>query len=67
MNKNKIIQKIEEEQMSKDDFDISDVDKHQKESYRQRWQEEMKVGQMTNQADLYRHSKANLETMEKDN
>ena len=33
----------------------------------QRWQEEMKVGQMTNQADLYRHSKANLETMEKDN
>ena len=27
----------------------------------------MKVGQMTNQADLYRHSKANLETMEKEN
>ena len=26
----------------------------------------MKVGQMTNQADLYRHSKANLETMSKE-
>ena len=62
-----IWEKLKEEQMSKDDFDISDVDKHQKDSYKKRWQEEMKVGQMTNQADLYRHSKANLETMEKDN
>ena len=60
-------EQLKQEQMEKGDFDISDVDKHQKESYRQRWQEEMKVGQMTNQADLYRHSKANLETMEKDN
>ncbi len=62
-----IWEKLKEEQMSKDDFVISDVDKHQKDSYKKRWQEEMKVGQMTNQADLYRHSKANLETMEKDN
>ena len=60
-------EQIKQEQMEKDDFDISDVDKHQKESYRKRWEEEMKVGQMTNQADLFRHSKANLETMEKDN
>jgi hypothetical protein len=60
-------EQLKQEQMEKGDFDISDVDKHQKESYKQRWQEEMKVGQMTNQADLYRHSKANLETMEKDN
>ena len=58
---------LKKEQMEKDDFDISDVNKHQKDSYKQRWQEEMKVGQMTNQADLYRHSKANLETMERDN
>ena len=58
---------LKKEQMEKDDFDISDVNKHQKDSYKKRWQEEMKVGQMTNQADLYRHSKANLETMEKDN
>ena len=60
-------EQLKQEQMEKGDFDISDVDKHQKDSYKKRWQEEMKVGQMTNQADLYSHSKANLETMEKDN
>jgi len=60
-------EQLKQEQMNKDDFDINDVDKHQRESYRKRWEEEMKVGQMTNQADLYRHSKANLETMERDN
>ena len=59
-----IWEKIKEEQLKKGDFDISDVNKHQVESYAKRWKEEMKVGQMTNQADLYRHSKANLETME---
>ena len=57
-------EKIKEEQLTKGDFDINDVNKHQVESYAKRWKEEMKVGQMTNQADLYRHSKANLETME---
>jgi hypothetical protein len=60
-------EQLKQEQMAKDDFNIDDVDAHQKESYKKRWMEEMKVGQMTNQADLYRHSKANLETMEKDN
>ena len=60
-------EELKQEQMAKDDFDINDVDKHQRDSYRKRWQEEMKVGQMTNQADLFRHSKANLETMENDN
>ena len=57
-------EKIKEGQLKKGDFDINDVNKHQVESYAKRWKEEMKVGQMTNQADLYRHSKANLETME---
>ena len=57
---------LKNEQLEKGDFDISDVNKHQKDSYKKRWQEEMKVGQMTNQADLYRHSKANLETMSKE-
>jgi hypothetical protein len=51
-------------QRTQDDFNIKDVDSHQRESYKKRWQEEMNVGRMTNQADLYRHSKANLETME---
>lgn len=62
-----IWEQLKEEQMAKDDFDINDVDKHQRESYRKRWMEEMKIGQMTNQPDLFRHSKANLETMEKEN
>ena len=42
------------------------MNKHQAESYAKRWEEEMKIGQLTNQADLFRHSKANLETMKND-
>jgi hypothetical protein len=59
-------EKLKEEQLKKGDFDISDVNKHQIESYAKRWREQMAVGQLTNQADLYRHSKANLETLEAD-
>ena len=62
----KIWEKIKEEQLEKGDFDINDVNKHQAESYAKRWEEEMKVGQMSNQADLFRHAKANLETMKKE-
>ena len=36
-------------------------------SYAKRWEKEMNVGRLTNQADLFRHAKANLETMEKEN
>jgi len=59
-------EKIKNELTKKSNFDINDVNKHQAESYAQRWEKEMKIGQLTNQADLYRHSKANLETMQKD-
>ena len=62
----KLWEKIKNELTDKEDFDINDVNKHQAESYAKRWEEEMKIGQLTNQADLYRHSKANLETMKKD-
>ena len=62
----KIWEKIKEEQLKKGDFDINDVNKHQAESYAKRWEEEMNVGQMTNQADLFRHAKANLETLQKE-
>ena len=62
----KLWEKLKEEQLKKGDFDISDVNKHQVESYAKRWREQMAVGQLTNQADLYRHSKANLETLEAD-
>jgi len=62
----KLWEVIKEEQLKKGDFDISDVNKHQAESYAKRWEREMQIGQMTNQPDLFRHSKANLETMQKE-
>ena len=62
----KLWEKIKNELTDKADFDINDVNKHQAESYAKRWEEEMKIGQLTNQADLFRHSKANLETMKND-
>jgi len=62
----KLWEKIKNELLKKGDFDINDVNKHQIESYAKRWEKEMNVGQLTNQADLYRHSKANLETMKKE-
>ena len=62
----KLWEKIKNELTDKEDFDINDVNKHQAESYAKRWEEEMKIGQLTNQADLFRHSKANLETMKND-
>ena len=62
----KLWEKIKNELTDKEDFDINDVNKHQADSYAKRWEEEMKIGQLTNQADLFRHSKANLETMKND-
>ena len=62
----KLWEVIKKEQLKKGDFDISDVNKHQAESYAKRWEREMQIGQMTNQPDLFRHSKANLETMQKE-
>ena len=59
-------EKLKEEQLKKGDFDINDVNKHQVESYAKRWEAEMNIGSLTNQADLYRHSKENLETMKKE-
>ena len=62
----KLWEKIKNELTAKGDFDINYVNKHQAESYAKRWEEEMKIGVQTNQSDLYRHSKANLETLQKD-
>jgi len=62
----KLWEKIKNELTGKADFDITDVNKHQAESYAQRWEMEMNIGAQTNQSDLYRHSKANLETLKKD-
>ena len=62
----KLWEKIKNELTDRADFDINDVNKHQVESYAERWEKEMNIGAQTNQADLYRHSKANLETMQKE-
>lgn len=62
----KLWEKIKEEQIKKGDFDINDVNKHQAESYAKRWEQEMNVGKLSNQADLFRHAKANLETLQKE-
>jgi len=59
-------EKIKNELTAKSDFDINDVNKHQADSYAKRWIKEMNIGAQTNQSDLYRHSKANLETLQKD-
>ena len=62
----KLWEVIKEEQVKKGDFDINDVNKHQVESYAKSWEQEMNMGRLTNQADLFRHAKANLETMKKE-
>jgi len=59
-------EEIKNELIKKDDFDINDVNKHQVESYAKRWEAEMNIGRLTNQADLFRHSKENLETMQEE-
>jgi len=62
----KLWEKIKNELTDKADFDINDVNKHQADSYAKRWEQEMNIGQLTNQADLYKNSKANLETLQKE-
>ena len=62
----KLWEKLKLELTEKADFDTNDVNKHQAESYALRWEKEMQIGAQTNQSDLYRHSKANLETLRKD-
>ena len=57
---------LKKEQLKLGDFDINDVNKHQFESYTKRWEKEMQIGAQMNQPDLFRHSKANLETMKKE-
>ena len=62
----KLWEKIKNELTDKADFDINDVNKHQAESYAKRWEEEMNLGAKTNNSSMFIHSKANLETMQKD-
>ena len=57
-------QKIKNEMVAKDpSFDRTNPNTHQAETFKKRWELEMKVGAQMNHADLYRHAKSNLETM----
>ncbi len=48
------------------DFDINDVNAHQKESYRLRWENEKSVSEKVNDPSMYRHASASLSTLLKD-
>ena len=48
------------------DFDINDVDAHQKESYRLRWENEKSVSEKINDPSMYRNASASLSTLLKD-
>jgi len=60
-------EKLKNEQIAKEDFDINDVNKHQKKSYQKRWQLEKQIAELTNNTALFKNSKSNLDTLEKDN
>ena len=59
-------EKLKNEQIAKADFDINDVEKHQLESYKERWIKELDLGRLCNKPDLFRHSKENLDTLTND-
>jgi len=59
-------EQIKNVQKKKGKFDINDVNQHQIVSYALRWQKETEIGQMTNNANLFKNSYANLTTLEND-
>ena len=48
------------------DFDINDVNAHQKESYRLRWESEKEIAEKINDPAMFRNSNASLSTLLKD-
>jgi len=56
-------EKLKNEQIAKEDFDINDVNKHQKKSYEKRWELEMEIAKLSNNTALFKNSKANLDTL----
>ena len=62
----KLWEKIKNELTEKEDFDITDVNKHQVKSYAKRWEEKMNLGAKTNNSAMFINSKSSLDTMLKD-
>jgi len=56
-------EKLKCEQIAKEDFDISDPNKHQKKSYEKRWELENEIAKLSNNTALFKNSKANLDTL----
>jgi len=60
-------EKLKNELTKKADFDITDPNKHQNESYQKRWELEKEIAQLTNNTALFKNSKSNLDTLRNHN
>ena len=56
-------EKLKKEMMNKQDFDINDVNKHQYETFKIKWEKQMQLAQQSGKSDLYRNAKQNLDTL----
>ena len=56
-------EKLKKEMMNKEDFDINDVNKHQYETFKIKWEKQMQLAQQSGKPDLYRNAKQNLDTL----
>lgn len=59
-------EKLKQEMQNKEDFDINDVNKHQYETFKIKWEKQMQLAQQSGKPDLYRNSKQNLDTLRKE-
>lgn len=58
-----IWEKVKEECKKLQDFDINDVNSHQKESYKLRWEREKQISAITQNPSLFKASASNLKTL----
>lgn len=56
-------EKLKNEQMKKADFNINDVNAHQYETFKIKWQKQMELAQQSGHHDLFRNAKQNLDTL----
>ena len=56
-------EKFKQEMVNKEDFDVNDVNKHQYETFKLKWEKQMQLAQQSGKPDLYRNAKQNLDTL----
>lgn len=61
-----IWEKVKEELKQKEEFNIDDVNEHQAVSYMRKWENEMELGKLTGNMDMYRNGHSQLSTIKKD-